>query len=99
MSGGHYNYFYSKLHEFASWQSGQKSCPYRDAFRDLLTKCATAAHAIEWVDSCDYSEGDEIEPIKATLGDNWAGIVLSVEVNRAEKQIEKLRELIAKVQK
>lgn len=68
MSGGSYDYFYHKLEQFAYDMSISPSEVERKAFQDLLFKVAKACHDIEWVDSGDYSEGDELEAIKACLG-------------------------------
>jgi hypothetical protein len=37
----------------------------RQWFAGLLRVVADALHAVEWVDSCDYGPGDEVESIDA----------------------------------
>lgn len=64
MSGGSYEYFFLKLQEFAADVADRaKSNPRRLAFAELMKLAAEAAHAIEWVDSCDFGPGDEDAPI------------------------------------
>lgn len=41
--------------------------PLRAAFGRHLLLVADAMHAVEWVDSCDWGPGDEVEAIKAAL--------------------------------
>lgn len=59
MSGGSMNYLYSKIldAEFNCHTSE------RIAFKKHLQLIAYALHDIEWVDSGDYSAGDENEAI------------------------------------
>lgn len=64
MSGGSYNYIYVKIKDFAD-ELRINDCPRRMAFKNLLNKVAKAAHDIEWVDSCDYGEGDDHKSIDA----------------------------------
>ncbi len=57
MSGGSYDYVYQKIDQIEI-----KDCDIkfrRKAFQKLLKLVATAMHDIEWVDSGDYSEGEE----------------------------------------
>ena len=63
MSGGSYDYVYSKIYEI----DVRTKTPNlkRLAFQKLLTLVAAAMHDIEWVDSGDYGEGDEIRAIDA----------------------------------
>lgn len=63
MSGGEYDYAYSAIARFA--EHVRADTPQRVAFRDLLFSVADAAHAVEWVDSYDYAEGEEDASIVA----------------------------------
>lgn len=65
MSGGSMDYLYSKVEEAASQMRGGN--PLREAFKAHLEKVAKALHDIEWVDSCDYGDGDENEAIRAVF--------------------------------
>lgn len=67
MSGGSYDYAYSKVQDMAHALRGQSTNPLRAAFAEHLHKVAKAMHAIEWVDSCDYGKGEDDEHIRACL--------------------------------
>lgn len=74
MSGGHYDYAYHKIAEFAENlelshdrldsdgmnKPNPPPCPRRLKFKKLLTLVAEAAKAVEWADSGDSGE-DEAE--------------------------------------
>ena len=61
MSGGSYNYAFQQMRDFAD--SLQCSTPERTAFKAHCYKVAEAMRAIEWVDSCDNSRGEETPAI------------------------------------
>ena len=63
MSGGSYDYAFAKVDEMAERLTNDRD-PARVAFGVFLRKVAKAMHDIEWVDSCDYSPGDELAAIK-----------------------------------
>ena len=65
MSGGSYDYLYEKVESMAGQLEGHK--PLRRAFAAHLRMVARAMQDIEWVDSCDSSQGDEDESIRACL--------------------------------
>ena len=67
MSGGSYNYAYERVAEMAEELWHTDTDPLRRKFRDHLRLVAKAMHDVEWVDSCDYGEGDEREAIEACL--------------------------------
>jgi len=60
----------------------------------LISKVAKAMHDIEWVDSSDFCEGDEIKAINEALGKNHVSLKKEVLVEQAEKLIAELKELI-----
>jgi hypothetical protein len=62
MSGGSWDYVSYKFEDTAHRLLGSK-CPYRQALGRQILREAEALHAIEWVDSCDWGPGDEIELI------------------------------------
>lgn len=64
MSGGSMNYLYIRLEDEADFA---KNTVERKAFAEHLKRVAKALHDIEWVDSNDYSPGDENESIRACL--------------------------------
>lgn len=87
MSGGSWDYFYYKLEEVAeklSWQDN----PLRKAMGKKLKEAAAALHDIEWVDSSDYGEGDDVKAIKKFLGKNPEGIIAQEQVKRIKKLLK-----------
>jgi len=66
MSGGSFDYAFRHVENMADELSTQK-CGLRKAFAKHLHLVAIAMHDIEWVDSSDYGEGDEIDAIKKAL--------------------------------
>ncbi len=67
MSGGSYDYAYYKVEGIASEIQRNADTPLRRAFAKHLERVAQALHDIEWVDSGDYGQGDEVEAIKAVI--------------------------------
>lgn len=69
MSGGSYDYAYSRVREFVERAERRESKketpdPLRLAFFQHLELVAVAMKNVEWVDSSDLSEGDEHEAIR-----------------------------------
>lgn len=90
MSGGSYDYAYSKIEDLA--EAIRPTNPLRKAFKRHLKKVAEACHDIEWVDSCDSGPGDEDAAIRACLGMNASGLVLAEardEAVRAKLELDK----------
>ena len=94
MSGGSYDYFYSKIEEFA--ERINKSTPQRRAFYNLLCKVADAAHDIEWVDSGDYGKGDENEAIAKCVSPKFS---LDQAMRDARQAIEDIQTTISEAEK
>lgn len=94
MSGGSYDYFYSRVedvaHSIRPGRGGNE--PLRAAFREHLLKVANALHAIEWVDSCDWGSHQEVDPILSCLGGH--GAVIEAAIKRAEEARCELDETI-----
>lgn len=93
MSGGSWDYAYRRFEEVAS-RLLRSDKTERVALGKLVDKVAKALHDIEWVDSSDYSEGDEIKAINKALGKNHVALKREVLVERAEKLIEELKGLL-----
>jgi hypothetical protein len=89
MSGGSMDYLYCKVQE----ASFREDTPERKAFRKHLQLVADALHAIEWVDSGDFGDGDESEPIRKCLGPTGC---LEAAIEEAHKSIAHLRDEIHK---
>lgn len=83
MSGGSYDYAYIKVEDMAD-RDGLKRSPLRRAFATHLKKVAKAMHDIEWVDSGDYGEGDDVKAITECLGDNSQAMALIEAIKEAE---------------
>ena len=101
MSGGSYDYAYSKLDALADEirvQANRSDCAAkRVEFSDLLRLCAKAAKAIEWVDSCDTMPGDEIPELNAALGyvvDDRAEGRWVRRVRELEARLDAMREIL-----
>ncbi len=98
MSGGSWDYFYSRLEEVAARLQGERE-PIRVAFGKHLQKCADALHAIEWVDSGDSGEGGEVAAINAALGKNTPVLVLDETRKQAEAALSQLTKAIQESRK
>lgn len=83
MSGGSYEYAYHRIEELAA--DIRATTALRKAFKAHLVKVAKACHDIEWVDSCDYSPGDEDDAIRACLGEATDALVLAEVLAEAKK--------------
>lgn len=84
MSGGSMDYVYGRVESIRF----DAHTPERAAFAAHLQLVAQALHDIEWVDSCDYSPGDENAAIRACIGD---GPVLDAAIDRAHQAAKELR--------
>lgn len=84
MSGGSYDYAYSRVEELAC--AIRCDSPLRRAFCDHLRLVAKALHDIEWVDSYDTAPGSEDAAIRACLapGAELASAIKSAELARDE---------------
>lgn len=92
MSGGSYDYVYFKIEELAN-DLRVGDCPHRLAFKDLLYKVAKAAHDIEWVDSGDYGDGDEIDSIKSIFNDPKQLEVKAAALDRILKTVKEIEDV------
>jgi hypothetical protein len=75
MSGGSWDYFCFKMDDVVDKLQHERS-PLRRAFGKHLSLCAKAMHDIEWADSGDIGEGEEIAAIKVVLSDSGSGKTL-----------------------
>ena len=90
MSGGSWDYLGEKLTEAADRLQRSRD-PQRRALGKQMARMADAMHAIEWVDSADYSPGDENEPIAKALGTDAPKLIaveLLQEANAIHKKLE-----------
>lgn len=91
MSGGAYNYAYSRIEDFAYELERRANTPARKAFLRLLHKVSAAAKAIEWNDSGDGA-CDESELICAALGKDHHALCLEELKADAKSLIEQLKQ-------
>jgi hypothetical protein len=91
MSGGSYDYFYTKLDDMA--RSIRLINPERKAFVKHLKKVVKALHDIEWVDSCDYGVNAELPAIMECISERE---VLSIAVEEAKQICVNLERAIEK---
>ena len=94
MSGGSYDYAYRDMDSFIRDLDRRASTPLRKAFVKHLAKVAKAMHDIEWVDSGDYSDGDEYKAIQDCLGDDWKSATYEQvleELTKLKEQVEKIK--------
>ena len=94
MSGGSYNYTYSQVQDMAEELQRSRS-PMRRTFGNHLLKVAEALHDIEWVDSGDYGDGDDLKAIQAVLGAENMETSMLVEVKRdIEEQLKEIDKIV-----
>lgn len=99
MSGGSWDYLCFKVEEAASRLQNtpdtKKGWFERRILGDLLELVSEALHDIEWVDSCDYAEGDEAKAISRVFqfmgGDDRAK-------EKIDKAIEHTRSLLEELE-
>ena len=95
MSGGSWEYVYRTFADTAERLSEEKA-PERKALGELVHRVADALHAIEWVDSADFSPGDELPRIENALGPNASAHILAVAVEQLRRQIKEAEALLNK---
>jgi hypothetical protein len=94
MSGGSLNYVYSSVDSAARDVKFRAETPLHHAFATHLLKVAKALHDLEWVWSGDYGPGDEVEAIRAVLGE---GAELEAATERAEKALADLKSVLTAI--
>jgi threonine dehydrogenase-like Zn-dependent dehydrogenase len=94
MSGGSWGYSFRYVMEAADRLKNSK-CKKRKAFGDHLKLIANALHDIEWVDSCDYGPGDEIEAIMKVISKKD---VIKVTLDDAKETIKELQFLVKELE-
>jgi len=92
MSGGSWDYFTFKADEVAGRLEEEKS-PLRRALGQHMRLIARALYDIEWVDSGDKGEGDDIDAIKAVFEDTAGAKEMEVLLKDARGTIEAMRKL------
>ncbi len=92
MSGGSWDYVYHQFDEVAE-RLEQEPQPLRRALGKHIRLVSIAMHSIEWVDSCDYGPGDEIDDIEKVLGDSAKSQEITIVLEDAKNIIKQLNNL------
>ncbi len=95
MSGGSWEYICYKVQDAAD-RLCRSNDSHRKAFGNHLRLVGEALHSIEWVDSGDYSPGDEIKDIMACIKHQD---VLNSSVDDAKEMIQRLQKIIDEIEK
>jgi 2-hydroxychromene-2-carboxylate isomerase len=98
MSGGSWDYLYSRLEDAAN-RLDQSGDPHRKALGRAMSRLATAMHAVEWVDSGDWGTPDDVVAIEKALGADAVPLVLSELERSINDAHAKATELIARHRK
>jgi hypothetical protein len=91
MSGGSLDYACYKVEEIAGQVASRAETPLHRAFAEHLQLVAGALHDLEWVWSCDYGPGREVEAISAVVS---RADVLAAATQRAIKARDELSALL-----
>lgn len=95
MSGGSMDYLCYKVQNEAKSLMLSRT-PHRKAFGKLLSLVADALHDIEWRDSGDSSEKDEIESVMKCI---THAQILNAFLEDAKETVKRLQDLIDKSDK
>ena len=98
MSGGRYNYLYTRV-ETMAYDLFNYDDPLRNAFAKHLIDVAAAMKAIEWVDSGDSPEESIIEPVAKALGEDYKKVVTKEALEQIKEIERKLGDILQKKQK
>ncbi len=90
MSGGSWDYFYRDVAEISERLSDE-NCVYRKSLGNKMKLISEALKAVEWVDSGDWGQGDDIELIKKCFDDDKE--FLSVLISNGSDIIKQLKVL------
>jgi hypothetical protein len=93
MSGGSWNYIYARFEETAGRLLESKE-PLRRALSRKVFQLSEAMRAIEWVDSCDSTKGDDRKLIEQFLGGDAAALELKEVVEGAKAHLSELTRAI-----
>lgn len=94
MSGGSWDYFYSRLDEVSSRLICDDD-PVRKEFGKLLSSCVEPLRVIEWVDSGDSPPGYEHAEIQAVLKRRTEDIQILNSISKIKEFSNRLSGLIA----
>jgi hypothetical protein len=92
MSGGSWNYVFCKI-EDAAFELKRSECLYRRILGNQMELISKAMHDIEWVDSCDYSKGDEMKALKEAIEFDAARVGVEILHENLDTIIDQAQEL------
>lgn len=94
MSGGSYDYAYSRVQDFVDQLVTRERTAARKAFRVHLVAVAEAMRAIEWEDSGDTGPERTEEAIRRALGGQYEALTIAAldeQHKRIGEDIERLK--------
>jgi hypothetical protein len=98
MSGGSWNYAYSRLDdEIEALRASPQA--NRRALGNQIALCMAGLKAVEWFDSSDIGPVTESAEIRTALGANADALILREEIEAAKKCIENLQAAVAAAEK
>ena len=92
MSGGSLDYVFYKLDDAVDSIEKRATTPLHKAFAVHLKDVSKALHDLEWVFSCDYSDGDEVEAIRKVVNKEME---LEAATNNARIALKQLQDVLA----
>ena len=92
MSGGSLDYICYKLDDVIDIVESRAKTALQKAFAAHLRDVSKALHDLEWVFSCDYSDGDEVEALSKVVNKKME---LEVATNEARIALKQLQDVLA----
>ncbi len=91
MSGGSLDYVFYKLDDAVDSIEKRATTPLHKAFAAHLRDVSKALHDLEWVYSCDYSEGQEVESLRKVINKEME---LKAATEQAEFALKQLKDVL-----
>ena len=92
MSGGSLDYVFYKLDDAVDSIEKRATTVLQKAFAAHLRDVSKALHDLEWVYSCDYSDGDEVEAIRKVVNKEME---LEAATNDAKIALKQLQDALS----
>jgi len=92
MSGGSLDYVCYKLDDAIEVIERRATTVLQTAFAVHLKDVSKALHDLEWVYSCDYSDGDEVEALRKVVNKEME---LEAATNDARIALKQLQDVLA----
>ena len=91
MSGGSLDYVFYKVDVAVEVIERRATTPLHKAFAAHLRDVSKALHDLEWVYSCDYSEGQEVESLRKVVNKQME---LEAATNDARIALKQLQDVL-----